>query len=255
MRYRHYIFIGIFAYLIFLITTIPAAPVIGLLKDSIPVNISNVSGTLWKGRAGTVDTRRNIILHNIEWSFLPFRLLILDLAVNVDAEYNNNPLNTRLSAGIGGNLSVDNLNMKLDASDVASLIALPVGELSGEFQLHVDNASFEPGAVPRIEGTLNWNQAAVTVAETAELGNVSIMINESDESPLIARISNKGGHLSLNGDFTTTENGDYSLKLKMKPNATASSNLVSSLDMVSKKQANGEYLLNNKGNLKQLGFM
>jgi hypothetical protein len=41
----------------------------------------------------------------------------------------------------------------------------------------------------------------------------------------------------------------------MKPNATASSNLSSSIAMFAKKQSNGEFILNNKGNLKQLGLM
>jgi hypothetical protein len=81
------------------------------------------------------------------------------------------------------------------------------------------------------------------------------LINESDDSPLTAKISNKGGQLSLNGDLTTDEAGQYSLKLAMKPNASASSNLINSLGMFAKKQRNGEFILNNTGNLKQLGLM
>jgi len=255
MRIRYYIFTGIIAYFIFLITTIPAAPVIALFSDRIPATITNISGTLWNGQAGTINTRQNVTLKNTEWSFLPWHLLLVNVAIDVNAEFNSKPLSTRVSTGISRHLVASNLNVKLDASDIAPFISLPLGELAGEFHLRINRAIFASESVPQLDGTINWNQATVTIAETAELGNVSVMLNENDESPLIASISNKGGHLSLNGNFTTTAQGDYSLQLSMKPNATASDNLVSSLAMFAKKQRNGEFVLNNKGNLKQLGLM
>ena len=255
MRKRHYLFTGIVAYFIFLLTAIPAAPVINLFKDSLPVTISNVSGTVWSGQAGTVRTQQNLTLENIEWSFLPWRLLLINVAFDVNAEYSNKPLSSRLSTGISRKLYVDNLNMKLDAADIAAIISLPVGELSGELHLRVNNAVLAQGAVPVIDGTLNWNQATVTIAETADLGNVSVLINEQNDSPLTASISNKGGHLSLEGKLTTTLQGNYSLQLTMKPNTSASDNLVSSIAMFAKKQRDGNFIVNNSGNLKQLGLM
>ena len=254
MRTRHYIIFGVIAYLVFLITTLPAAPVLGLLKDHIPANINNVSGTLWNGQAATIVTGR-LTLDNVQWSFLPWRLLLARAAIEVDAELNDKPLTSRLSAGISGKLNVDDLEVKLGASDVASMIVLPIGELSGDFRLQINNATFHPGTVPRIDGTLDWSQAAVTVAETADLGRVSILINETDDSPLTATISNNGGQMALDGKLTTDETGAYSLRLTMKPNASASDNLVNSLAMFAKRQRNGDFLLVNNGSLKQLGLM
>ena len=203
MRSRHYIFTGIIAYFVFLVATVPAAPVIGIFEDRIPVTINNVSGTLWNGRASAITTNKNLTLKNVEWSFLPWRLLLASIAINVNAEFNNNPIDARLATGISGNLSVDDLNMKLDAADVASLASLPVGELSGIFQLHIDNAYIKQGLVPRVNGTLTWNQASVTIAESADLGNVSVLINEQDESPLSASISNTVSYTHLRAHETT----------------------------------------------------
>ena len=254
MRGRHYIIVGVIAYFVFLISTLPAAPVLGMFKDSMQTTIYNVSGSLWNGRAGKVITGK-LSLDNVEWSFLPLRLLLAEVAIDVDAKFNDNPLESRLSTGISGILAVDDLNVRLTAPDVASLVVLPLGELSGDFFLRINSASFQPGSVPRIDGTLDWTNAAITVAETADLGNVSILLNEGDDSPLAASISNKGGQLSLSGNLTTDEAGQYSLKLSMKPNASTSDNLINSLGMFAKKQRNGEFILNNTGNLKQLGLM
>ena len=255
MRCRYYILTGVIAYFVFVITSLQASTVISMFEYRLPIKILNVSGTLWNGQAGTIDTRRNLILKNVQWSFLSSRLLLASAAIDVSAKLNNKPINTRLSAGISGKITVEDLALALDAADIQPLIALPIGELAGEFQVDIDKASFKQGEVPRIDGTINWNRAAVTVAETAELGNVSILVNENDASPLAARISNKGGDISLNGNFTTSEQGDYSLQLTMKPNNTASDNLVKTLAMFSRQQRNGEFVLNNKGNLSQLGLM
>ncbi len=255
MRYRYYIITAIIAYCTFLIATVPAAPVLSRLEDRLAVTFANVTGTLWSGRAGTVYTRRNITLNNVQWSFQPLRLLLAKASVKVNADYNNKPFNSRLSTGLSGKLMIDNLAIKLGATDITSLISLPLGELSGEFMLHIDHAEFDPGSVPRIDGKLNWNQATITVAETADLGNVSIQFNGTSESPLAATITNAGGHLALNGKLTTNDQGVYSLQLTMKPNSTASDNLINSLAMFAKKQRNGEFILNNNGNLKTLGVM
>ena len=66
MRSRHYIITGIIAYFVFLVATIPAAPVIGVFEGRIPVSINNVSGTLWNGRANAITTNRNVTLNNVE---------------------------------------------------------------------------------------------------------------------------------------------------------------------------------------------
>lgn len=254
MRARYYILVGIIAYLAFLITTIPAAPVFGMYKDHIPVTITKVSGSLWSGQADIIITNK-LVLKDVQWSFLPLRLLLAQIAIDVDAAFNNNPLNARLSVGLSGDLDVHDLDMKLDATDVASMFVLPIGELSGNFLLQISNATFQPGSVPHIVGTLNWNQAAVTVAETADLGNVAVLINENDDSPLTASISNNGGQLTLNGGLNTDQAGNYSLKLNIRPNASASYNLINTLSMIAKKQPNGTFVIINKGNLEQLRLM
>jgi len=254
IRSRHYIVVGVVAYLAFLLLSVPAAPVIGLFKDRLPVTITNISGTLWSGKASIVITNK-LILNNAQWSFLPSRMLLAKIAFDVDADLNNNPLQSRISAGMNGNLSIDDLSTQLSAVDIASMLVLPLGELSGEFLLKIKHATFQPGSVPTVDGAISWNGAAVTIAETASLGNVSILVSESDASPLTAYITNKGGQLALNGNLTTDETGLYTLRLSMKPNASASDNLINSLGLFAKKQRSGEFILVNNGNLQQLGLM
>ena len=255
MRFRSYILAGVTAYLIFIITGIPASLVINTFGEQLPVQLSNISGTLWNGQAGKIDNRKGLALAEARWSIAPLHLLLGRLTFDVNAEFKNAPVSPRISANVLGKYTVQNLELTLDAPDMASMIALPVGELSGNFNIQVNRAHWSKGSVPVINGVIKWNGAAITVTETADLGNVSLILSEADGIPFAARINNSGGDLSLQGQLSTTEKGDYSLELTMKPNASASNNLVNSMSMFAKKQANGSYLFNNNGNLQQLGLM
>jgi general secretion pathway protein N len=254
MRTRTYIFIGIIAYLVFLVATIPAAPVIGLVKKNIPATIGNVYGTLWQGYASSVQTANGIRLDNIHWTFLPSRLLLGKAAINIDAELLNNDITTVVAAGITGKITAKDLQLNLAAEEVASLISLPIGELSGDFNIMINHASWSKGSVPVVDGRIDWREATLTIAEMVDLGRVSVLIKEEDASPLSAILNNTDGDLRLSGTLTTTPTGDYDLQLSMKPLASASSNIANSLAMFARRQPDASYKFSNKGNLKQLGL-
>ena len=254
MRTRTYILTGIIAYLVFLIATIPAAPVIGLVKKNLPATIGHVYGTLWQGYASTLQAPNGIRLDNIHWTFLPSRLLLGKAAVNIDAELLNNAISTEVAAGITGKLTAKDLQLNLAAEEVASLINLPIGELTGDFNIMINHASWSKGTVPIVDGRIDWKDATLTIAEMVDLGRVSVLISEEDTSPLSATLNNSDGDLRLNGNITTTATGDYDLQLSMKPLASASTNVANSLAMFARRQPDASYKFTNKGNLQQLGL-
>ena len=254
MRKRTYILTGIIAYLVFLVTTLPASPVVNLVKKDIPARIGSVSGTLWQGYASSIQSNNGIRLDNIYWTFLPSRLLLGKAAVSIDADLLNNTLSTEVAANITGKLSTKDLNLNLTAEDVASLVSLPIGELSGDFNIMINHASWSKGSVPVVDGSITWNEATLTIAETVDLGKVSVLLHEEATSPLSAKLNNTDGDLHLDGNVTTTETGAYELLLKMKPAANASSNIANSLAMFARRKPDGSYEFTNKGNLQQLGL-
>ena len=104
------------------------------------------------------------------------------------------------------------------------------------------------------DGSITWNEATLTIAETVDLGKVSVLLHEEATSPLSAKLNNTEGDLHLDGNVTTTETGAYALLLKMKPAANASSNIANSLAMFARRKPDGSYEFTNKGNLQQLGL-
>jgi len=256
MKTRHYVITGVTSFIVFLLFTAPAAPILNLVLEQSPqFRIQGISGTLWNGSAQRITINSSHVLTNTRWSFIFWRLLTGKLGITFDTKYNSQPAGGSVSLGIGNTVSMHDIHAIIDARMFGDMMGMPLGELSGKISVDLDSAYWDQVSVPTASGLIKWDQAGVTVVEKAELGNVSINLSESDTNPLIATINNKGGHLKLNGKASVNEAGKYILELKMLPTAEASNNIRSSLAMFANKQSDGNFVVKNSGNLKQFGLL
>lgn len=254
MKKKYYISIAIVAYLLFLVATIPASPVTNLISDNSPVNIKGVSGTLWQGKAYMVSINNNQLL-NTEWSFFTWKLLLGRLAIDVNTEYQGSKISTELGSSFLGRFFINDLTATLPANEVAKLANIPLAQLSGSISFNIEHAQWKQGELPEASGEINWKEASVTVADTVSLGQVSILLNETQQNLLNADINNKGGDIIISGNAELVPEANYAINLKLTPTATASNNIKQSLSLFATKQANGEFLLKNTGSLNQIGLM
>lgn len=256
MKTRHYIISGISAYLFFLIITVPAAPVLALLQSYLPsVSIQGVSGGLWNGNAAAITINRQHTLNNTDWQLNGWRLFSGELSAQINTQYQQQPISGLVGVRPSGTITARDVSASMDAATLAQLAQLPIAELSGKVALQIAQLEWQQHKIPRLTGVVHWNRATVTVAETAELGDLVIDITENTTQPLHASIRNRGGQIKLEGEANVGEDGAYSLQLNMLPNQNASSNIRSSLGLIGKAQQNGSYQLDNNGNLKQFGLI
>jgi hypothetical protein len=256
MKPKHYVINGVIAYIFFLITSVPATTIIRLFDEHIPqVNIQGINGTLWSGSAQRITLSSRYVIDDVSWSFCTWRLLTAEACINLDASYQNKPVQGQLGIGITGDLIARDLSIETDAQSLGDLARLPVGELSGLISIHLESVNWIQEHIPSAVGKIQWKNATITVVETASLGDVAITLTESDDFPLTAIISNKGGHITLSGETHISDDGSYNLELKLTPNNTTSKNLRASLEMFAEQQNDGSFVLQNTGNLKQFGIM
>ena len=256
MKIKYYLITGILALTLFLIINIPAALVINALKDKIPqIKIQNVSGTLWQGSAQQVTVQSKHVFKNVDWSVCLSHLLIAEACVEFDAIYNKNPLSGQLNIDLNKNIQAKNIKTTMSAQALGQMITLPMGEIAGDISVDLSELNWRQGNIPSANGVIKWNRASITIAETAQLGDITISLAESEENPINAQISNQGGQLSISGLASMNTKTDYNLDLSFTPNKKASKNLKDSLSLFARPQANGSFVLKNSGNLKQLGLM
>lgn len=255
MKARHYIATGVLAYILFLVASTPATTAY-LFNEQLPhVKLQGLKGTLWNGSAQRVIISSKHILDDVSWSFCAWRLLTGELCLELDAYYQDNPFYGQVGKGLGGSVRVRDLVADIDAKTLGKLLEIPLGELSGNLSIEVASASWNQGSAPTADGLITWNDAAITVAETAKLGTMSIVLSESDNFPLNATITNKGGDIAIDGNANAVDDGTYNVELNLTPNSQATKNVRKSLEMFAQKQPNGSFIIKNSGNLDQLGLM
>lgn len=255
MKKKYYIFTAVIAYLILLIVTIPANSIVKLINDNAHLTIQGVSGTLWSGNADVISINNSTQLNKTQWSFTLWRLLLGQLAAEVNTRYADHNINAEIGTSLLGRYFVNNLTGTVSAEEVARLANIPLAQLSGLISLNIEHAQWKRGELPLATGEINWNEATITVAETASLGDISITLGESEQQLLNADIKNQGGDIRINGIAELVPDANYSVNLKLLPTASANDGVQQSLGLFAKRQANGEYLFKNSGPLKQIGLM
>lgn len=252
MKKRYYLLTAVCSYFVLLIATIPANTVSDIINENAPLRIQGVSGTLWNGKAYLITAKDNIKIEKSEWSFNLWKLFLGRVAVDFNAKFLDNDIATELGTTFLGRFFVNNLSAKIAAQDMAQLANIPLVQLSGIILLDIESAQWKQGELPKATGEIRWTGATVTVADTASLGNVTILLSESEQEQLTADIKNQGGDIKVNGTAELVPEANYAVDIKLLPTASANNNIKQSLGMIAQKQGNGEYTLKKSGSLNQI---
>ncbi len=251
MKKKYYLLTAIISYFVFLIATIPAKPVTDLINDNTPVTINGVSGTLWSGNAYIVSFQ-DIQLKKTKWSFNAWKLFIGKIAITINSRFSGNDISAELGTSFLGRYFINDLSAKITAREVTQLAEIPLAQLDGLISLNIEHAQWKQGELPLASGEIKWTNASVTVADTASLGNISILLSESEQQLLNAKIKNQGGDIKISGLAELVAEADYSIDIKLSPTATANNNIKQSLGLFAQKQPNGDFLLKKSGSLDEI---
>ena len=256
MKIKYYLITGILALSLFLIVNTPAAIVINAIQDKIPqIKFQNISGTLWQGSAQQITVQSKHVFKNVDWSICVAHLLLAEACIELDTMYNKNPLSGQFSIDLNNTVQAKDIKTTISAQALSQIFTLPMGEVAGDITVNFATLNWQQGKLPSATGVIKWDKASITIAETAQLGDITINLTESEAHPINAEISNKNGQLAIVGTATLNPTNDYTIDLTLTPNNKASKNLKSSLSMFTKPQTNGSFAVKNNGNLKQLGLI
>ncbi|MCK5394506.1 MAG: type II secretion system protein N [Gammaproteobacteria bacterium] len=255
MSKKYYILTAIFSYLILLFATIPAKPIVNIINDNSAITLHGVSGTLWSGNAYIININNKAQLKDTEWSFKPWKLLLGEIAIDIDTQYSNHDIKTELGTSFLGTYFINGLIAQISADDAAQLANIPLVQVSGLISLDIENARWKRGELPTAIGSIDWKNAVVTVADSASLGNVKILLGESEQQLLSADIKNQGGDIKISGTAELAPEANYIVSIKLSPTASANNSIKQSLGLFAEKQNNGEYLFKDSGSLSQIGLI
>lgn len=167
----------VFAYLFFLVYTLPAAHVMGRIDLGSEINLSEVSGTIWQGNASAISVN-GLVVDDVDWqlSFLP--LLLGKAALDIDAGNSREPDDISFKGPVKVNLldlnqiSTGQINLFLPSALVISQMPLPLPvNAGGRFRVQIEELEFNQGC-QTLTGSGQWLKAELLgMGDPLELGN------------------------------------------------------------------------------------
>ena len=162
--------LGIAAYLVILVATIPASLVAARAGVALPgLELSEASGTLWNGaaRAHLATAGGEVTLDALHWRFLPQHLASGRLAFDVSA------------SGPGGDAHATRGQAEAPLA-VAIVPWIAPWRPEGTLVFAVASASWDEREA-RGEGSIEWRRAAVALSEVRPLGSYRLVARAASQ--------------------------------------------------------------------------
>lgn len=238
---------GLAALLVSLVALLPARVVLGVV--GLPAGAaSGVSGTAWSGTADRL-TLEGVTLGPVRWNVQPSRLLVGQLAADIEATLPDGFANGRIALGVGGMLAISDL----EAAAPLSWLAPAAGAAGGQVAARFEELALDAGRIETARGTLKVAGVVLpipTAGPRLGAGTYSVAFDaealDSGE-PLTGLLSDDGGPLEITGRVTFTPPRSYELTGKAKPRPEAPPELRDALNMLGPAMPDGAHDLSVAG--------
>lgn len=198
--------LGVAAYGVFLVATLPASVVLASAQKAGPgkFEVREASGTLWRGAAKlTIDTPGGPVpVDRFEWRWLPSRLLTGRLALDITASAPGLDAHSVGARAIGGWEARD-LEARGDAARLVTILPV-IAPWRPEGTITITSPRLDTDGV-EVRGTarVEWRGAAIASSDVRPLGTYRADIEAQGHAGKVA-ITTVTGPLRITGQGTLT---------------------------------------------------
>lgn len=241
MRAPGFAALGLAAYSVFLVATIPAAYVAAQVTSAMSarLELGDAQGTLWRGsvRARIAPSRGGKVVDRIEWRFVPARLAAGEIAFALRASAGDLTASAEAARGFS-HWRLRDAKAEGDASALASFIP-PIApwQPAGKVSLTAPSLTFEGRD---LYGTLDaeWRGAAVGLSEVRPLGSYRATWR-AENGPGRIVVTTLQGPLRVSGEGTTTPGLRIAFSGEARGEGDAAKALEPLLDLMGPRRPDG----------------
>ena len=181
---------------------LPARTALDFVGDRLgPVQLGEVSGTVWKGRAEPASINGEPV-GTLEWRLHPLGLFAGRADVDVTLAGDTYNGNAAVSVRRDRSLRVRDLRLTLPANKLQPLVDIPALVFRGEVDVGVDEAELRGGFPTQVKGRATWKNASVAGSAEAQFGDIATEFASTPEGGLAGTVSDGGGPLQAQGTYT-----------------------------------------------------
>ncbi|MGZ5081506.1 MAG: type II secretion system protein N [Usitatibacter sp.] len=237
--------LGVAAYAIFLIATVPARYVAAKVQSGSQgrIQLSDATGTVWRGKAKAVVSTPGgmLALDRLDWRFLPARIAAGCIAFDVKA---GSP-GFETSGELGKSFSAWEVR-DFDAHGNVALLAtvLPwIAAWRPDGMAQVTSASFSwNGRDARGEMRIEWRGAGLSLAQVRPLGTYRAEVR-AEGGPARMKLTTVDGPLRVAGQGTLTLPSRFEFSGEARAEGADAKSLESLLDLMGPRRADGSRAL------------
>jgi general secretion pathway protein N len=246
LRLRTFAAIGIAAYTVFLVATIPAAFVASRIAAATlgATEFTNVVGTAWNGSARAIVNAPGgrVAFERVEWHFAPAELAAGHIAYRVAADSPGIVVQSLVGRGMSRWIAGPT-EAKIDAAKVPMFLPLlGAWHPEGTILLTSEGLRWNDDGKASGAALLTWADAAVSLSEVRPLGKYVIEM-QAEDGPVNLKVSTAKGPLTVSGRGSMTPPSHITFSGEARGEGEQASGLESLLNLMGSKRADGARIL------------
>lgn len=248
-----YVALGVVAYLVFLIATLPAKQAYGLVAPKLaPLALYGVEGTVWSGRAAAVMVR-GVQLESVAWNLELLPLLQGRIQAHLIFQTSGGTGNARVGRRPGGTLYLGDVNTRIPVAQIAPLLPMRPVNVGGILDVKLRELTMGAAGIERVLGTVDWKEGAVLAPKQVTLGDFSIAFVETKQG-VEAQIRDSGsGPLEAKGTLRLGQDGSYEFRGALAARNSASPELSQALQFIGRAGPDGKIPVSYAGRWRATG--
>ncbi len=186
--------------LLFLIMMAPARIVVSLIGDSLPVSISGVSGSIWNGKAASVN-HRQVAVSNVSWDLNAFSLILGKASAYVTVKDAKIQFSGDVSMNLSQEITIKNAQMDLSANTLSPFLPLRNASIDGQVKADIQSIVFHPETGPSavdLSVSIKDVEASITGPKLA-LGDFRFKAISQNENTVAINAMPASNELDLKG--------------------------------------------------------
>ncbi len=185
--------------IVFAVTRIPATWAAHFMTQGNTLGLSGVQGTVWSGQARLASIEidnQHYSLGALRWELSPLSLLTLTPCADVNASLENQTIDGRVCAGMGGTVSVTDTSIDAPASLVQAGVPVPI---QGQLAANIQAMQMEQGRLSQLQGNLTWTNARLQAEGSwLALGSFAAEARyDAEQDALVADVFDLDGPIDL----------------------------------------------------------
>lgn len=248
--------LALIALVIGLVIHAPAATLYAWFAPaSSAVDVRNLSGTLYRGRAAAVLQQGQLRAENLAWTLQPAALLAASLRYDLSGQALGGPFTARLSAAPTGRVQAAPLLASGDINRLLASIGQGFLPLAGQWRLELERLVIKDQWPEELVGVATVQNASWTLMrDPLVIGDFEALLSTEPDPAggpptLLATVRSLRGALEVEGTARQFADRRQRADLRVRPAADAPPMLANLLRGIGRPDAQGWYRIQQDGRL------